>query len=113
MVARQTGVVALSLVVHTEIIAVLERPKFARALTSKSRRDIVELLSAAAYWVEPTQEVRDCRDRKDDKYLELALAAGASAILSGDEDLLVLDPWRGIPILRASAFLDHVARSSR
>ena len=109
MVARRTGVVALSLAVHTELIAVLERPKFARALTSKSRRDIVELLSAAAYWVEPTQEVRDCRDRKD----ELALAAGASAILSGDEDLIVLTPWRGIPILRASAFLEYVARSSR
>lgn len=49
--------------------------------------------------------VRACRDAKDNKYLELALAAQADAIISGDEDLLVLHPWRGIPILRPAEFL--------
>ncbi len=42
-------------------------------------------------------------------YLELASAAGADAIVSGDEDLLVLHPWRGIPVLRPAAFLTHFA----
>jgi predicted nucleic acid-binding protein len=49
--------------------------------------------------------VSDCRDAKDDKYLELALAAGADMIVSSDEDLLVLHPWRGIPILSPADFL--------
>jgi predicted nucleic acid-binding protein len=44
--------------------------------------------------------VTDCRDRKDNKYLELALAAGASIIVTSDADLLILDPWRGIRILK-------------
>ena len=64
-----------------------------------------ELLAAAALWVEPREAVRDCRDPTDNRYLELALAAGASAILTGDEDLLVLHPWRGIPVLRPAEFL--------
>jgi predicted nucleic acid-binding protein len=49
--------------------------------------------------------VADCRDAKDDKYLELALAAGAWAIVSGDADLLVLHPWRGVRILRPAEYL--------
>jgi predicted nucleic acid-binding protein len=49
--------------------------------------------------------VTDCRDPKDDKYLELALAADAGTIVSGDADLLVLDPWRGVRILKSAAYL--------
>jgi uncharacterized protein len=51
--------------------------------------------------------VRDCRDGKDNRYLQLALAAGATAIVSGDEDLLVLNPWRGIQVLRPAQFLNE------
>jgi uncharacterized protein len=97
---------ALSEAVYGEIADVLARPKFARVLTEDRRREVLELLSAAALWIEPTEEVRDCRDSKDNRYLELALAAGAAMIVSGDEDLLVLNPWRGIRVLRPSEFLE-------
>ena len=50
--------------------------------------------------------VSDCRDAKDNKYLELALAAGATVIVSGDDDLLVLDLWHGVRVLTAAHFLD-------
>jgi hypothetical protein len=46
-----------------------------------------------------------CRDPKDDQFLALALAAEADVIVSSDEDLLVLHPWRGIPILSPAAFI--------
>jgi len=104
--ARTRGAIALSDAVLAEVAEVLARPKFARVLTVDRRREILELLSAAALWVEPEQKVQDCRDGKDNRYLELALAAGAAAIVSGDEDLLVLDPWRGIRVLRPARFLD-------
>ena len=89
-----------------EITAVLARPKFARVLTDDRRREILELLSAAALWLEPAETVRDCRDEKDNCYLELAWAADAASIVSGDQDLLVLDPWRDIRIVRPAAFLN-------
>lgn len=108
--ARAKGTIALSEAVYAEVAEVLARPKFARALQEDRRREILELLSAAALWVEPSERVRDCRDRKDDRYLELALAAGASVIVSGDEDLLVLHPWRGIQVLRPARFLDEFGK---
>jgi predicted nucleic acid-binding protein len=49
--------------------------------------------------------VTDCRDPKDAKYLELALAAGAETIVSSDDDLLVLHPWRGVRVLRPADYL--------
>jgi uncharacterized protein len=49
--------------------------------------------------------VTDCRDPDDNMYLELALAAQAATIVSGDHDLLVLHPWRGIRIVRPAGYL--------
>jgi putative PIN family toxin of toxin-antitoxin system len=95
----------LSEPVYREIAEVLSRPKFARVLTSDRRVDVLELLSAAAIWLSPCETVRDCRDSKDNCYLELALAAGATVIVSGDSDLLDLDPWRGVRVLRPAQFV--------
>ena len=55
--------------------------------------------------------MNDCRDAKDNKYLELALAASAATIFSGDADLLVLDPWRGVRIVQPAAYLAAVEGS--
>ena len=49
----------------------------------------------------------DCRDPKDNYVLVLALAGMAEIILTEDEDLLVLDPWRGIRIMRLFQFLQN------
>lgn len=38
----------------------------------------------------------ECRDVKDNTFLELALSGKATWIISGDADLLVLHPFRGI-----------------
>jgi predicted nucleic acid-binding protein len=54
---------------------------------------------------EPLVAVADCREMADNKYLELGLAAKAAAIVSGDQDLLVLHPLRGIAILRPADYL--------
>jgi predicted nucleic acid-binding protein len=41
-------------------------------------------------------------DIDDNQVIATALAAGAQLIVSGDQDLLVLHPWRGIQILKAA-----------
>jgi uncharacterized protein len=84
---------------------VLARPKFAGAIPNDRRGDILELLTAAAIWVEPTVRVTACSDPGDDKYLELALAASARTIVSSDRHLLVMHPWRQVQILRPAEFL--------
>jgi hypothetical protein len=46
-----------------------------------------------------------CRDLSDSFILALAFVAQADAIVSSDHDLLVLHPWRGVPILTPAQFL--------
>ena len=103
--ARERHTIALSASVFAEVEGGLGRPKFAQILTDDRRAEILGLLTAAAVWFEPDVRIQDCRDPKDNRYLELALAAGAVALVSSDEDLLVLNPWRGVQILRPWDFL--------
>jgi putative PIN family toxin of toxin-antitoxin system len=106
--AEEVDVFALSAEVDAEIAGVLGRPKFASAIPLARRERVLEILRRAAVWFEPAVQVTDCRDPKDDKYLELALAAGAETIVSSDDDLLVLHPWRGVHILRPAVYLARV-----
>jgi len=103
--AEATDLFALSPEVDAEIAAVLARPRFAAAITPARRDRVLAALRAQAIWFAPTERVTDCRDAKDNKYLELALAAGAPRIITGDADLLVLDPWRSCRILRPADYL--------
>jgi putative PIN family toxin of toxin-antitoxin system len=45
-----------------------------------------------------------CRDQDDDVVLATALAGDCAAIVTGDQDWLVLDPFQGIRVLSPSAF---------
>lgn len=83
----------------------IELPKFARALSAERREAILELVEVVARRVQPPEQVRDCRDPKDNMYLALAAAAGAALLVSSDADLLVLDPWRGVRIVTPAGFL--------
>jgi uncharacterized protein len=62
---------------------------------------------------EPTQVIKICRDPKDNAYLELCAAAGAEFLITGDQDLLVIEPGRasvlpkGMKILTPRQFLDQ------
>lgn len=54
---------------------------------------------------------RVCRDPADDVVLATALAADADHVVTGDQDLLVLKVWRGIPIVTPRTFLEALDRS--
>ena len=103
--AEEVDVFALSTAVDGEIAGVLNRARFAQAIPPARRERVLEIPRGAAVWFEPTLRVTDCRDPKDNKYLELALAAGAETIVSSDDDLLVLHPWRGVRILLPADYL--------
>ncbi len=53
------------------------------------------------------EQITDCRDPKDNKFLELAINGNATCIITGDKDLLVLHPFRGISILTPRLFLEQ------
>jgi putative PIN family toxin of toxin-antitoxin system len=105
LLAEDVDVFALSAAIDAEIEEVLGRPKFAHAIPTAARLRFLRNLRDSAVWFEPAIRITDCRDAKDNKYLELALAAGAETIVSSDLDLLVLDPWRGVRITRPATYL--------
>ena len=103
--ARATDTLAMSQPVFDEVFDVLHRPRLARFVDADLRADLLDQLVSGTFWFEPAVVVTDCRDATDNKYLELAIAARARTIVSGDQDLLVLHPWHGILILRPAEYL--------
>ncbi len=93
-----------------ELLGVFARPRLARFLLPDLREEVLALIDRFGVFFAPVDRVTDCRDAKDNIYLELALAAGAATIISGDADLLVLDPWRGVRILKPAAYLAEAGR---
>src|SRR5215472_7344846 len=86
----------------------LNRPKLNRYINLKERQRFLRELSRIVEFVSIIQFVRECRDRKDDKFLDVALNGRADLMIMGDEDLLAMDPWRGIQILSPVEFLNSV-----
>ncbi len=56
--------------------------------------------------IEATEEIAICRDKYDDMFIECAVACGAKYIVSGDEDLLVLEKYREIQIITPKKYLE-------
>ncbi|MFN8371596.1 MAG: putative toxin-antitoxin system toxin component, PIN family [Anaerolineae bacterium] len=104
--ARREGQLLHSQATLAELKTVLARPKFAKYVTVSEREDFFTALQREAVVVNVIDTVNDCRDPKDNKFLELALSGQADFIISGDDDLLVLHPFRGIDILTPRKFID-------
>lgn len=99
-----------------EVREALSRPKFAMRMNTlntsvgelmESLLSIVEIVPDT--WIERVIE----HDPEDDKILACALASRAQWIVSGDEHLLSLKRYRGIPILAPKAFWDRWSKARR
>ncbi len=88
-----------------ELADVLSRQKFDRYLSVHDRERFIRSLLQIATMVPVLSKVSDCRDPKDNRFLALAFDSESDSILSGDYDLLDLNPWRGISIVSPRTFL--------
>ncbi len=88
-----------------ELADVLARAKFDRYISLEDRQQFLRLLGRVAEFVPIVNRVHDCRDPKDNKFLEVALNGKADLILTGDADVLALHPWRDIEILSPGDYL--------
>lgn len=103
--ALDMGKILISMPALLELNEVIARKKFDKYLSEAKRKEFLAALVKHTELLEVTEEITDCRDPKDNKFLELAVCGFADYIISGDSDLLVLHPFRGISILQPSAFL--------
>jgi len=107
--AMQTGVLLKSRSTEDEFLDVIDRPYLARFISSEARKHMMQLMGAAEL-ITITERIAACRDIKDDKFLELAVGGQADLIITGDSDLLVLNPFRNIPIVTPATFVKGTAR---
>lgn len=90
-----------------EFIEVLFRKKFDKYfLNDDERWEGIEYILSKSVLFTPKETITACRDPKDNKFLELAVEAGAACIITGDNDLLELHPFRNISIVNAVDFLN-------
>ncbi len=101
----ENGTVLVSLDVLEELADVLGRKKFDRYLPEEQRIDFLHSYLKISELVRIDEQITACRDPKDDKFLELAVNGNADYLITGDRDLLVLNPFRGIEIVTPKDFL--------
>ncbi len=95
----------VSLVISPEIqleifqkLADLEAPE-------ENVKRLKALLTSTATPVVPTKHVSICRDPKDNKFLEAAIASHANYLITGDKDLLALNSYKETGIVTPKQFL--------
>ena len=109
--ARKQGIVLMSRPIWSEINKVLARPKFDKYISLQERQLFLLAFEQTVRFIEIQETINACRDPKDDKYLELAVNGKAECIVTGDQDLLILHPFREIPIITVAQFLSSRSNS--
>ncbi len=105
--ANLKGKILASIPTYNEFFEVFLRTKFDKYISRETRIDILKDFKRLASLIEISETITECRDPKDDKFPELAVSANASCIITGDKGLLILNPFRNIPILNAVDFLNN------
>jgi putative PIN family toxin of toxin-antitoxin system len=100
------GRVLISFAALAELNEVLSRKRFRRYVDEEDVRSFLAALTREAQWVDVEVQIQACRDPKDDKFLELAASGQGTHIVTGDTDLLALNPFQGIAIVPPHRFLE-------
>ena len=93
-----------------ELEKVMQRDRFDRYLARAARVEFVAMLRRSMHFFAVTAADEAalqpaCRDATDNKFLALLQVCQADVLISIDDDLLVLNPWQGAPVLRPAEFL--------
>jgi len=105
--ARREGRLLVSEATMYELADVLSRRKLDRYVSLENRKQFIRELRRVAELIPIIQIVRECRDPRDDKFLEVALNGRADLIVTGDQDLIAINPWREIEIVSPAEYLQR------
>ncbi|MBO0348596.1 putative toxin-antitoxin system toxin component, PIN family [Phormidium pseudopriestleyi FRX01] len=107
--AEKQGIILYSEATLNELVQVLNRPKFDKYLSQEERQLFLIKFISSSQFVKITETITVCRDEKDNKFLELAVSGNGNIIITGDLDLLVLNPFESIEILTPDRLVDKFA----
>ncbi len=103
--ALSSGTILTSEPLVMELSRVLALERFDSYVSLEERNEFLEALILNSDLVEITESVQACRDPDDDRILEVAVNGAAAYIVTGDSDLLVMNPFRGVEILTPAELL--------
>ena len=66
--------------------------------------ELVSLLHLKSERIEIKEHFEDCRDPKDNFLLDLCVSGNADYLITGDDDLLALNPFHGVKIIHYQRF---------
>ena len=104
-VVTESHIILMSDHTFVEIYQTFTRSKFDKYVSLEKRLNFIGSLRQKAEMVNITEIITTCRDPKDNKFLELAVSGKADLIITGDQDLLVLNPFENIKIMTVNEFL--------
>jgi putative PIN family toxin of toxin-antitoxin system len=107
--AVQHGQLVATTATLRELIEKLHSPKFDRYVRRDVRDALLQRVASVVEIVDVLQSIHASRDPQDDKFLEAAVNGRADVIVTGDKDLLDLNPFRGIAIVTPA---DYLARET-
>ncbi len=87
-----------------ELMEVLKRPKFKKYFSEENTKELISLINSKTEWIEITEHFNSCRDPKDDFLLDLCVSGNVDYLITGDDDLLILNPFYGVKIIDYRAF---------
>jgi putative PIN family toxin of toxin-antitoxin system len=105
--AFDMGLVIVSEATVAELAEVVQRRRFDKYIDEDARLHFLATFIRDTTLIAITETITDCRDPKDNKFLEVAVSGLASVIITGDRDLLALHPYRGIALITPRDFLSH------
>ena len=93
-----------------ELLEVLKRPKFKKYFSGTDIENLVTLLHEKVELIEITHHFEDCRDPKDNFLSDLAVSGHANYLVTGDADLLILNPFQGVEIISYQHFQNLILK---
>lgn len=105
---ENNGVILYSEDTLNELLLVLQRPKFSKYIAPEDIEGLSIRVQRSWCHILISERIKLCRDPKDDKFLELALNGKASYLITGDTDLLILNPFHNIYIINPRFFYNEI-----
>jgi putative PIN family toxin of toxin-antitoxin system len=91
-----------------EFLKVTQRDKFRRYFNFDEIEYLLHFFERNTVLVDTKKKVHICKDKKDNYILEIALNGNADCIITGDNDLLELNPFENIEILIYKDFIEKL-----
>lgn len=108
VVAVTAFIIAQNEATWHELETRIAREKFDRYFSQSGRDSHLIRLAQASQWFDRRATDTASRDPTDDKFIQLAMDAGARIIVSGDPDLTAIKAYKGIHIFSPAQFLEYM-----